>query len=65
MPKASLKSRGTEEEGVPHGSINKVEATQHRQRLEEVIFVAMENKIKYEDADPERSNHMVAKQQLQ
>ena len=49
MPKAGP-SRGTEEEGVPHGAINKEEAIHHRQRLEEV-FVAMENKIKDEEED--------------
>ena len=49
MPKASP-SRGTEEEGVLHGAINEEEATQHRQRLEEV-FMAMENKIKDEEED--------------
>ena len=49
MPKAGP-SRGTEEEGVLHGAINEEEATQHRQRLEEV-FVAMEQKIKDEEED--------------
>ena len=49
MPKAST-SRGTEEEGVLHGAINEEEATQHRQRLEEV-FVAMEQKLKDEEED--------------
>ena len=49
IPKAGP-SRGTEEEGVFHGAINEEEATQHRQRLEEV-FVAMEQKIKDEEED--------------